>query len=90
MWFVMDIWPRTKWPASRRRSRRLAPACCTAAYSPDLNPIEQFLRQAQSAAAQGGCFAPKRRYGKPPASSLTWCRPPNAEAYLANAGYDPI
>src|SRR5437762_11432211 len=47
-------------------------------YSPDLNPIEQFFAKLKGYCARRP-RAPKRLYGKPPASSSTWFRPSSAE-----------
>src|SRR5207248_4312853 len=75
---VMDNLPLTKWLALRRRSRWPAPTCSTCRPTAPISTRSSSSLPSSKRYCARRPRAPKRLYGKPPASSSTWFRPSSA------------
>lgn len=83
------IWPPTRSPASKRRSARSVPASSTLPpYSPDLNPIEQFIAKLKALLRKAAART-KETLWAAVAEALEQGTQAECRNFLANSGYDP-
>ena len=85
MWSQMDNLTRTRQPVEAAITAAGASLLYLPAYNPDPNSIEQFFANLKHARR---LLAPKRRYGRSPASSSACCCRLISN-YLTHAGYEP-